>query len=185
MGLNKVIEDILKRGEEKRKEIIRIGEKERDDQIQAAQKRIAEDSRKAGERTRTTLSQMEQQELSSAELESKREVLEEERQVMDELKEQVLAELAKYPPDKRRKLYAKLAENAKKELGPCSVYSNRNDSGLLKLPSGIDFEGVIECRGGLVFETKDRTVRLDFRFESMIEDVWSAKMREIYMKLFG
>src|SRR5512137_1140793 len=100
MGLNKVIEDILKRGEEKRKEIIRTGEKERDAQIQAALKRIEEDSRKADERARATLNQMEQQELSSAELESKRGVLEEERQVMDELKEQVLAELAKYPPEK-------------------------------------------------------------------------------------
>ncbi len=185
MGLEKVVEEILKRGEDKRKEIISTGEKERDDQIRAAQKRIEESRMKADARTKSAIAQMEQQELSSAELESKREILESEKQVMEELKEQVLEELEKYPEDRKRKLYSKLIDNAKKELGPCGVYANRKDSALLKLPSGMTYAGQIETRGGLVFESKDGTVRLDYRFESMIDDVWNEKMRDIYKKLFG
>lgn len=185
MGLDKVVGDILRRGEERSRDIVRTGEKERDEIIAAAQRKIEADRGKAGERTKAAIAQMEQQELSSAELESKREVLEAEKLAMDELREQVLQELGEYPQDKRARLYAKLVVKAKAELGPCSVFSNRSDSGLLKLPAGVTSGGTIECRGGLVFESKDGAVRLDYRFESIIDEVWNAKMREIYGKLFG
>jgi len=36
-----------------------------------------------------------------------------------------------------------------------------------------------------VFESKDRAVRLDFRFETMLDDVWNKRMQEIFGKLFG
>jgi V/A-type H+-transporting ATPase subunit E len=185
MGLEKVIQDILKRGNAKKQEILSLGEKERDDQIRAAEKKAREEHAKASARVEAALTQMEQQELSSAELEAKRVLLGTERKVMEELKEQVLDELSKYPADRRKKMYAKLVDNGMKELVRGLVYSNKADKPLLQLPSGMTFGGVIECKGGLVFENEDKTVRLDYRFESILDDLWNAKMREIYTKLFG
>jgi len=185
MGLEKVIQDILQRGDAKKQEIVSLGEKERDVQVRAAEKKAREERVKASARVEAALSQMEQQELSSAELEAKRVLLEAERKVMEELKEQVLDELSKYPADRRKKMYAKLVDSAKKELVSGLVYSNKADKPLLQLPSGMTFGGFIEGKGGLVFETEDKTVRLDYRFESILDDLWNAKMREIYVKLFG
>lgn len=185
MGLEKVIQDILQRGDAKKQEIVSLGENERDVQIKAAEKKAREERVKGSARVEAALSQMEQQELSSAELEAKRVLLEAERKVMEELKEQVLDELSRYPADRRKKLYAKLVSNAKKELDRGLVYSNKADKPLLQLPPGMTYGGVIEGKGGLVFESEDKTVRLDYRFESILDDLWNAKMREIYMKLFG
>jgi len=185
MGLEKIVEDILRKGEERKRETIRIGEKERDGQIQAADKQIDEHRVAAEKRAKSMIAQMEQQELSSAELESKKAMLSAQRHVMEDLKTHVLSELAAYPDDKRKRLYSKLTAKAKKELGDCYVYSSARDKPLLKLPSGMADAGVIDCRGGLVFETKDRSVRLDFRFESMLEDVWNKRIQEIYSGLFG
>jgi V/A-type H+-transporting ATPase subunit E len=185
MSLEKVVEDILRRGEERKREIIRQGEKERDETISQADSQIADNRKRAEQRSATLVAQMEQQEISSAELESKKALLAAQRQVMEELKAQVLAEMANYPADNRRAMYSKLMNRAKNELGECYVYSNSADSALVKPPSGIMMGGVIDCRGGLVFETKDRTVRLDYRFESMLEDVWNSKIQEIYANLFG
>lgn len=185
MGLEKVIQDILQRGHAKKQEIVSLGEKERDVQVRAAEQKALEELAKASARVDAALSQMEQQELSSAELEAKRVLLEAERKVMEELKEQVLDELSKYPTDRRKKMYAKLVDNAKKELVRGLVYSNKADKPLLQLPSGMTFGGFIEGKGGLVFESEDKTVRLDYRFESILDDMWNAKMREIYAKLFG
>ncbi len=185
MSLDKVVEDILRRGEEKMKEILRQGEQERDEQLVQAKKYV-EESRKKGERqVQATVAQMEQQEVSSGELEAKRVLLAAQRRVMEDLKEQVLAELTRYPPDRRKAMYAKLVSSASKELGGCYVYSNVRDKGLLSLPSGMEDGGTLDCSGGLVFESKDRSVRLDFRFESILEDVWSKRMQDIYGKLFG
>jgi len=185
MSLNKVVEDILRRGEEKKRETIRLGEKERDDQLRLADKKIADDKTKSEKRTEAAIVQMEQQELSSAELESKKALLAAQRQVMEDLKEQVLDALGAYPVDKKKRLYAKLVANAKKELGECYVYSNKEDKAVLQLPSGVTNGGLLDCRGGLVFESKDRNYRLDYRFESMLDEVWSKELREIYVKLFG
>ncbi|MEW5748136.1 MAG: V-type ATP synthase subunit E family protein [Candidatus Thermoplasmatota archaeon] len=185
MSLEKVVEDILRRGEERRQEIIRQGERERDEFVAQADVQMEEHRQKASARADAHISQMEQQELSSAELESKKALLSAQRQVMDELKAQVLAEMSQYPAEKRAAMYARLMGRAKKELGECYVYSNSADKTLLKLPPGMTDGGVIDCRGGLVFESGDRAVRLDYRFESMLEDVWNRKIQEIYSGLFG
>jgi V/A-type H+-transporting ATPase subunit E len=185
MGLDKVIEEILHRGEEEKLKIISLGETERDDQIRQADKKIADERVKAEKRGEVTIAQMEQQELSSAELESKKALLVAQRKVMDNLKEDVLTELRSYPAEKRKKLYSKLVSKAKKEFGECFVYTNKTDKALLQLPPGIVHAGVLECAGGLIFESKDRNVRLDFRFESMLDEVWNKNMQEIYSKLFG
>lgn len=183
MSLNKVVEDILHKGEEKKREIIRLGEKERDEHILQAEKRIEENRAKEEKRTGSLITQMEQQELSSAELESKKILLAAQRRAMEGLKEQALAELAEYPADKRKKVYSKLVAKAKKDLGECYVYSSKDDKALIQLPAGMAGGGVIDCIGGLVFESKDRSVRLDFRFESLLEEIWNKKLQEIYGKL--
>jgi len=43
----------------------------------------------------------------------------------------------------------------------------------------------MDCGGGLVFESKDRSVRLDYRFETLLEEVWNKRMNEIFSQLFG
>jgi len=185
MGLEKVVEDILRRGEEKSSEIVGLGEKERDEQIHQAEIKAAEERQNTERRTQVIIAQMEQQELSSAELESKRSLLEAQRQVMESLKEQVLAELENYPEQKRKRLYSRLVQKAKKELGTCKVYSTKADKELLQLPYGVTHVGFFEGPGGLMFESADGSLRLDYRFESMLDDLWNEKLRDIYMKLFG
>ena len=185
MGLEKVVEEILQRGEQKRGQIVAMGEKDRDELVAQAEKRIADATAKSEQRARTAIAQMDQQEVSSAELESKRAVLESQKKVMDELRDDVLADLTKTPAEKRKKMYSKLIARAKSELGECYVYSNEKDKGLLQLPSSMQIGGTIDARGGLIFETKDRKVRLDYRFETLLDDLWNSRMKEIYTRLFG
>ncbi len=183
MSLNKVVEDILHKGEERKREIVRLGEKERDELILQADMRVEENRSKEEKRTRSLITQMEQQELSSAELESKKILLAAQRRSLEDLKGQALAELAEYPAEKRKKLYSNLVAKAKKDLGECYVYSSKDDKALLQLPAGMASGGVIDCIGGLVFESKDRSVRLDFRFESLLEEIWNKRLQEIYGRL--
>ncbi len=180
-----MIEDILRKGEEQAQEIIRRGEREQDEQVRAADAEMKTDSAKAYKRAEAQIAQLEQHELSSAELESRKMLLSAQREVLEDLRERTLAELAVYPADKKQALYAKLFSKAEEILGDCYVYSNKADNALLKPPPRIASGGTIDCLGGLVFESKDRTVRLDYRFETMLEEIWSKKMNEIYNQLFG
>jgi len=184
MSLEQVVQDILRKGEERKREIISLGESERDAQVRQAEQRAAEERANAEKRLSQMIAQMEQQELSSAELESKKALLAAQRAVMEDLRQLVLHEIEGYPEDRRKRLYSKLVQRARKELGECFVYSRNEDRALLQLPSGITYAGPIECRGGLVFESKDRSFRLDYRFESILDDVWNKNMQEIYARLF-
>lgn len=185
MGLEKLVEDILRKGEEQAQEIIRQGEKERDEQVRAADTEIKAGREKALRRAEAQIAQLEQHELSSAELEARKILLAAQREVLEDLRERSLAELGALPQDRRQALYAKLFAKAKATLGDCYVYSNAADRTTLKPPSGITWAGATECAGGLVFESKDRSVRLDYRFETMLEEVWGQRMNEIYTQLFG
>ncbi len=180
-----MIEDILRKGEERAQEIIRQGEREQAEQIRSADLETKAGSERARERMEAQIAQLEQHELSSAELESRKMLLSAQREVLEDLRERTLAELAVYPQDEKETLYARLFSKAEGILGDCYVYSNKADNALLKLPPRISNGGTIECLGGLVFESKDRTVRLDYRFETMLEDIWGKKMNEIYTQLFG
>lgn len=183
--MEKLVEDILLKGDERAREIIRQGEAERDEQVRTADERIAQAREKAEKRAEAQIAQMEQHELSSAELESRKTLLAAQREVLEDLKERSLAELANYPADRRQKLYDSLFAKAKGVLGECIVHSNKADAPLLKPPAGVTKGGEIDCVGGLVFESKDGSVRLDYRFETLLEEVWNKKMNEIYSQLFG
>ncbi|MGB2825355.1 MAG: V-type ATP synthase subunit E family protein [Thermoplasmata archaeon] len=185
MGLEKLIEDILRKGEERAQEIIRQGERERDEPVRSADAEMKTDRERAQKRAEAQITQLEQHELSSAELESRKMLLSAQREVLEDLRERILAELAVYPEDKKQMLYAKLFSKAEGILGDCYVYSNKADSALLKRSPRVASGGTIDCLGGLVFETMDRTVRLDYRFETMLEEIWGKKMNEIYTQLFG
>ncbi len=185
MGLEKLVEDILRKGDERAREIVHQGETERDERIELADKDISEKRALADKRLDSQIAQMEQHELSSAELESRKMLLAAQREVMEDLRERILAELSDYPQDKRRALYTRLFAKAEETLGDCYVYSNKADDPTLKTPPGVTKAGVIDCTGGLVFESKDRSVRLDYRFETLLEEVWSKRMNEIFSQLFG
>jgi V/A-type H+-transporting ATPase subunit E len=185
MGLEKLVEDILRKGEEQAREMIRQGEAERDEQGRSADAEIRANREKALKRSEAQIAQLEQHELSSAELEARKILLAAQREVLEDLKDRSLAELGAYPPEKRQALYSRLFAKAKSTFGDCYVYSNESDSASLKPPAGITRAGTIDCVGGLVFESRDRSVRLDYRFETMLEEVWGQKMNEIYTQLFG
>ena len=185
MGLEKLVEDILRKGDERAQEIIRQGETERQKQIALADDDISASREKAEARLQNQIAQMEQHELSSAELESRKMMLAAQREVLEDLRERILVELSQYPQDKRNALYSRLFAKAKSILGDCYVYSNEADASTLRPPAGITKAGVLECSGGLVFESNDRSVRLDYRFETLLDELWNKKMNEIYTQLFG
>lgn len=180
-----MIDDILRKGEERAQEIIRQGERERDEPVRSADAELKTNSERAHKRAEAQITQLEQHELSSAELESRKMLLSAQREVLEDLRERILAELVVYPEDKKQMLYAKLFSKAEEILGDCYVYSNKADNALLKRSPRVASGGTIDCLGGLVFETMDRTVRLDYRFETMLEEIWGKKMNEIYTQLFG
>ena len=140
--MDKLVEEILRKGDERAQEIVRQGEEERQQQTDLADEEISLNREKGEKRLEMQIAQMEQHELSSAELESRKMLLAAQREVLEDLRERILVELSHYSQEKRNAIYSRLFAKAKSILGECYVYSGRNDADTLSPPAGITKAGM-------------------------------------------
>ncbi|CAI48603.1 A-type ATP synthase subunit E [Natronomonas pharaonis DSM 2160] len=190
MSLDTVVEDIRdeararadeirSEGEERAEEIIDEAEREADD--------IVDEAEREAERK---ISQERDQKLSSAKLEAKQARLEARREVLEEVHDDVEAQIADIDGDEREALTRSLLDAAAEEFDGDSVrvHGHEDDADLLE---GIvaDYDGFevgepVDCLGGVVVESDASRVRVNNTFDSILEDVWEENLREISARLF-
>ena len=185
MGLERVIEEILASGEEQRRRIIAEGEAEGQKIISAA-KAEAEAARK--ERLREAeqrSSLMKQQSLSSAELEAKKRLLQEQKELLTQTKASVLTSLSALDPDARKEILGKLGKMAAKQLSKGIIHCRKEDDKLVTVPSGFRKMADLRSAGGILAESEEGDYRMDLTFEALLDDVWGKDVKKIYEIMFG
>lgn len=185
MGLERVIDEIVSIGEEKRRAIISEGEKERK-RIVAASREEAESGAKAIETdTERRISLMRQQALSSAELEAKKRILREQNEKLSSVRQEVLRDLSSRSSAELRPMLEKLVKIATKGLSGGVIHCRKQDEAVIAPPSKFKKQPDLKTSGGLIAESEDGSYRIDLTFEALIEDVWNRNVRQIYEILFG
>ncbi len=48
----------------------------------------------------------------------------------------------------------------------------------------IPYGGTIDTLGGIIVENKERTLKIDYQYETIAELVWERSLKEIAKKLF-
>ena len=72
-------------------------------------------------------------------------------------------------------------EKAKDDIGGENLYCNKNDAKFMK-----DFNAeAIDIMGGLIAENKDGTVRVDYSFDTMLQNIKENELQSINKVLFG
>ncbi len=177
MGLESVIEEILARGQAESEEIRRGAQAERERVLQEARAegaklfaRREQEARLAAERTRI-------QDLARAELESKKIVLNAQKEVLDQVHAKVLEGLAS--AQDAAPLLRRLLDANASEWRSGKVYSNAKDAAAVRAVVTSNFGGTIDCVGGFVVESLDGTRKTDLRFETLLQDIWRDSIREV------
>lgn len=84
--------------------------------------------------------------------------------------------------DKKRESYTtKLVEKIKNDIEPAYIYCNKKDTKFLK---GFNVEA-IGMIGGIIAENKDRTIRVDYSFETMLQSIKENELQNISKILFA
>jgi V/A-type H+-transporting ATPase subunit E len=184
MGLDKVVKDISDKAEAGSKQTIARAQAEA-----AAVKKDAEaEARKIGDaesaRAESAISKMRQRELSSAKLDVKKSKLNAEKDVLGEVRADLVKRLSSMPKDKKVDIIQKLIGMSKKDVPSGKIYTNAADADLVK-NSGYEYGGNIKCIGGIVITSLDGSVNLDYTFDSIVDDVWDASMKPVSDILFG
>jgi len=187
LGLEKVLLDIKKKGSEEAQAIVAEGKNER--------KRILDETRSSFEklhieRSEALKSKIEQlwvQETSVAALEAKKKVLLAKQDQLDELYKLVIERLADLPKKENESLLKELLSKASEGFDIGVIHCNERDVSFIEKNlkgTGLKVGSTLDCVGGMTVEDPTGSISIDYRYESLLEQMWKDKMKQISDMLF-
>lgn len=178
MSLERVTSEILGKCKKDAEELLLQGEKEAKLIVEEARKKADEFMLCKEKECTDAIKRLRQRELSSAELESKKLLLNAEKEVLDSVYSEYLKILSNLPNDRNERFLKRLIERA--SLFPKGkIYSNTRDAEFVKKNSYYVFGGNIECIGGIVTENEDGSKRIDYRYESLMNEFWNKHLKDV------
>ena len=181
MGLETVKEEILSSSKEQANSLVAEARKESSRIMRETEKRIEAMKEKSEAETKKMLDLIKRQELASAELENKKMLLEAKKQIIESIFIEAKKGLEGLDDKKREAYLKKLLEKAKNESEVMNVYCNKRDSKFLK---GFNLE-TIDIIGGLMAENREKTIRIDCSFETMLQSIKENELQNINKILFA
>ncbi|MDY6779738.1 MAG: V-type ATP synthase subunit E [Halobacteria archaeon] len=190
MGLETVVDDITDEARARAEEIREEAEEEAERIVSEAEEEAERIEKDAEEEVENEIQSRREQTLSSAKLEARKMKSRAEKDLLDDLKEDVEERVAQLD-EGREDLTERLLESAVDELGSDTgkVYSSERDEetvkDLLASVDGFEYGGNEEMLGGVIVEAEDGEVRINNTFDSVLETVWNDRLKEISSRLFG
>jgi V/A-type H+-transporting ATPase subunit E len=185
MALDKVVGNILETANKESAARIATAEKERATILQQADETIANKKKAQEKELEIALKRLRQQEISSAELEAKRIVLNAKKEILDRSFQETLKDLESMSEAEKVRVYEKILTNAKKSISKPKVMCPKGESRLVHKDSDITSVTETDMSEGLVLESQDGTIRLDYRFNTMLAAVWEKELKNVSNVLFG
>ena len=181
MGLETVREEILNSAKEKSNSMIAEARREANRITREAEKKSEEMKEKNESDTKKILDTIKRQELASAELENKKMILDAKKQIIESVFIESRKKLETLDDKKKEAYMKKLLDKTKNEIEVEYVYCSKKDSKFLK---GFNIESA-EVIGGLMAENKEKTVRVDYSFGTLLDSVKDSELQNINKVLFG
>jgi V/A-type H+-transporting ATPase subunit E len=163
-------------------EIKSEAEKEVEKIVEEAKEKAAEILKKTREAAESEAERLRKQEISSVNLEMKREELNRRKEVLEEVYAKLVEKVKAMPPEDKKKLAEKLLKENEQE--GYRVYSNKDDEEMIKSLTKMPYAGNIDCIGGIVIESEDGQFRVNLTFDEMLATLYESKMKEVSEILF-
>ncbi len=181
MGLEVVKEEVLKDAKAEEEKLVAEAREEAKRMMKKAEKEIEVLRKKSEEEIRKKIDIIKKQELASAELENKKMLLEAKKDLIENVFAEVKKKVESLDSKKRQDYIEKLLEKIKNEIEVEYVYCNKKDANLVK-----DFKAeAADIIGGLIVENKDKTIKVDYSFDSMLESIKENELQEVNKILFS
>ena len=176
MGLEVVVKDVLARGKEEANRIRQEGTDEANAIVAGAEKTARQIREEKRAQTAEQIERRKNREISSANLEVKRAILNAKKELLDRVYSEAIEMLASLPESERETIIKKLLES---QTDSTRVFSNKNDESLVKRISSMEYGGTIQCTGGIVLENEDGTVLRDLTFDSILKNVRDRSLKQL------
>ncbi len=179
MGLEKVKERVLHEAMDKSNAKIDAASDEAKHIISAATKQAKEKEEVSLEKIEQEIEFIKKKEEAAAKLEAKKQILSLKKEFIDGLFEQVKEKLAQLPERQRASHVKILLRKASKEIDVAAVFCNKKD----RKNAGSNVKDA-EILGGIIAESADGSIRVDYSYDTMLEQIKSELMPELNKELF-
>ena len=190
MSLDTVVEDIRDEARARAEDIRKEGEERAEEIVSEAEREAEEIVSEAEREAERAIDQEREQKLSGAKLEAKQARLEARRELLEDVHDDIEAQIADIDGDEREELTRSLLDAALEAFDTDSVRvrGRADDEELLGTivadDDGFEVGEPIDCLGGVVVEADGSRVRVNNTFDSVLEDVWEENLRDISARLF-
>ena len=146
---------------------------------------ISDMKEKEDERLKESVDRLRRQELSSAELESKKIVFSKKKDIMAKAFESVLANLESSPESVKLEQYKAMVGSVKTVIDKPKALMSPKDSFTAKDLGVKSVDKDPRIRAGLVFQSEDGTIEVDMQYETILQTIWDREIKKLSDILFG
>jgi len=150
-----------------------------------AETEISTMKEKEEKRLKEAIERLDRQEISSAELESKKIVLVKKKEILAQAFAETLASLESAPVAKKLEQYKKMVAVSKQVIDKPKAYIAAGESFTaqdLGVSSIIVDENITS---GLILESEDGAIQVDMQYKTILQTVWDRELKGLSDILFG
>jgi V/A-type H+-transporting ATPase subunit E len=191
MGLEVVVEEIRTNSRKEAEKIRAASQADVRAILMMAQERAGKIKLSAEESITKQISHVMSQEISAANLVVKRELLNTQKGLLDEVYRKTLASIVALPQSFHEEALSILLSRARAEIPEGIVHCGSRDVRSLDaiLAKGV-FPGYrrgdpVEIEGGILVESRNRELQLDFSYRTFLGQVWETGLKDASDLLFG
>lgn len=192
MGLDAVLEEIRQKGQQEVNRIRSESQQETKAILTAAQERAGKIKQAASEDADRQAANIMGQMSSAANLLVKREQLNAQKELLDQVYQNALKASAGMPESSHRQAITTLLAEAKKQVPGGIVHVNQRDRKILEqvISGNPEFKGFsagndVDIEGGVIVESMDGTLQLDLSYRTFLDMIWESGLKDASDLLFG
>jgi len=191
MGLEAVLEEIRDKGKKEADAIRAESQQDADRILAEANRKVAGIKGDAEDASAKQATRIVSQEISAANLLVKREILNTQKELLDDVFESTRSEIAKLPESFHREAIKKLLSEAKKEIPRCTIHCNARDVAAAKAVlaekefSGYTLGEPVDIDGGILIEGEGNELQIDYSYRTFMNKVWESGLKDASDLLFG
>jgi V/A-type H+-transporting ATPase subunit E len=184
MALDKVVDNILGSARQEADKRVQDAEVERARILQEVDQKIDKMQKAKEKELQDALVRMRRQEMSSAELEAKKTVLNTRKEILNRTFDEMLKEISSMEHKEKSAIYKRILADGKKIIHHPKVLCPKGEADLLTGLRGCASLTEVEMDSGLILESEDGTVRLDYRFRTILASIWEKELKNVSNILF-
>jgi len=186
MGLEEVKKEIVDDAQKEADRVIKDGEIEAQKIHSDTLRSIDAYKLSRAEQSKALLEVLEKRELAQAEFDVRKKLLNKKKEFVEQVIESVKEEIKKLPKGEQADCLRILVAQAKKEIDVASLYAHARDVPELKKmkeTKGMTIK-TKEMLGGIIAETADQSISVDYSYEQILEHVKEKSLQEMGSLLF-